>query len=589
MQRRVLIVLLLLVVAGLWWSTQRRTRELAEPGVVYETSLFPDLDPRLVTELGIESLERGVEIRLARDPSGAWRLVDPIEARAYGALVQALLDELVRGVGEPAGELELGAVALRPPRAVITFAEERADGVRRGRLEIGAPGVENRHVHARVPGHPVVGDGVLRASRTLDSLVDISRDHYRDPLLLERTAADVLRIERRGTASLEGGPPVPLDLVLERDGQGGWGLVEPVGMKADRDVANTLLRAAQELRAEQFLPPNVERRQLDEPSVEVSLVRVDGTVDVVALSAEVAEAPAASSRWMARIAGVDAGVDARSVLPLLLPAETFFDTQLVRALRTEIESIELVRGERTLRVARHAGDWTVTVVGDASYPASHGRVEDLLAAFERAQIASFPPMVGFPVGNEERSFRVRTRGGAEFAGRIGATWRDDRLGAEGLAFQREGDALPALIGFDLERWFELDVNDYRRRLLWKVTEGLATSVLLERDGRVRSYRRTGNLWSPADLQHEADVTPRVFYPFLERLLAPRVSGWLDATDLDALDAVSREAKVTLTLADGATRVLRVGSLDGRAVGRLPAGGAFELDPVWLEELDRLLD
>src|SRR5687768_4032772 len=115
-------LLLLLVVAlgaGILWQIRKEqsgTFDIDRP-------LFPDLVPERLTDIRIDYLERGLQMRMARDAQGTWQIVDPIVFPAEPALIERLMEIVGRNRATSVAVPDLAAVKLAKPRAVLELTE----------------------------------------------------------------------------------------------------------------------------------------------------------------------------------------------------------------------------------------------------------------------------------------------------------------------------------------------------------------------------------------------------------------------------------------------------------------------------------
>lgn len=599
MGRRLVLLLLIVLVGVLWWFRTRQIEEIQEDqgAVAVASVLFPGVLEGNVKKLGVDNLERAVDVRLQRNAENVWHVTDPIAARASQSLVGSLVTELTNGSGRLAPKLDLSEAGLDPPRAVVTFEEAVPSGWRKGRLEIGSVDVEGKYVYVRIPDHPdgrrEDGSALLLGSRSWETLVTHDRDAWRDPVLFAEATGALKRIRRMGQVQVEGDGLFGTNqsLTIEVDGQGEWRVVEPVSMKADDTVAQTLIRGLLKLKAHRFVANDAEtkaRFELENAALRFELEWFDGTVRTLELDVPKRgdDVPSADANWVASLVDEDVviALPPRSVPPITLPPEVFYDQQFLRLLRTDVATIELSDGDESLSFRATAGRWTVDDgKGEGALPASASRMEDLLAVLERVTIASFPG--GATLGDgAKRELRVTTFGGMVFEGVLGGPLNDDSIGASGLAFRRVGDELVGLVSAELGELFPLDVTEYRRRILWKVPESQASQISIERGARQLLYWRDGTRWVPRGANHQADVMPDAFYPLAERLLLPKVTGWLDAEP----DELARRTALSLKERDGNVRELEIGfDAEGQVVGRAKTGSWFVLDESFGRSLDEL--
>jgi len=259
-----------------------------------------------------------------------------------------------------------------------------------------------------------------------------------------------------------------------------------------------------------------------------------------------------------------------------MPPEALYDHLIVRAHREDLRRVALASGEDELVLERSDGDWWVRQ-GERRFPASHGKVEDFLGTLERQELGSYLTEETFRPHEPERRLTIVAGEDLRFEGRVGASARDPRTGAEGWHYLREGDDVPALVGESVVRWFDVPLEEWRRRQIHRYDESLVDSVTLELDGVERSYqRRNGTEWFPQGVPTRLPFHSG-FFPVLEALRSLRAESWLTPEDGRELSP-SIDVLIAGSFPRG-TRSFTLGrTAAGEAVCRLPEGEVAVVDP-----------
>ena len=529
-----LVLLAAFVVAALVW--RQRADELGDDRRhVYDHALLPDLKAERVHAIRIDNVERGWQVLLERDAGGVWYLTDPLAFPADRDLVQKLLTVLGRERGQHNATADAASLGFTPPRVVVTLEETGADGAQSHRVEVGAYDVDPSRVYARVPGHPASPDGaaLLRVSRALDNVFQRNPDAFRDTRVTPFLGAQVQRLERFSDASAE----LALDM---RRGDGVWRTGGEHPIQLDPGAAGVLVRCAAELRARGFLddrPDARERRGFDEPRFGYRLTTREGDAVEVLLQRD------ARGQWIALASDGKTVVQLQhnDVQLLRRPAATLYDTAAVRWLRERVQRITLRREEQDVVLLRTSGPEITPRRGDArvgetwevrtdggSFPADIARVEDLLAALERVQIATFVPGVSFSAEEARASFVIETDDGDLHEGWLGPPYEDPKTGVGGELYRRGRENAFGLVAPGLLEVLSVPLDELRPLQVHRVPERFADRIELSVAGAAASerqvYVRDGADWHPFGLELPAS---NAFLEQLDPLLALRVVSWLD--------------------------------------------------------------
>ncbi|MSR64012.1 MAG: DUF4340 domain-containing protein [Planctomycetes bacterium] len=594
MRKGTLLFLLALVgvLAFLWVQKEQETRR-GGPALA-EYPLCPELAAERVRKLRIEHLERGFEMALERDAAGRWFLTDPLAYPAQNALVRTLLEALESARGEPAPEVVLSQVGLDPPKVVLTLQEVNPDGERTLRIELGVVDLDSKLIYARIPGHPRSAEGggdVFRTTRMLANTLERNPDDYRERSATSLSPQDVLSFRRQGQVFLaEEGRFVDLafDALLGPDG---WKRVTLPTVSLDPQALGLLVRGGTDLAIEHFVddsPQDLARWGLDKPVFTVALEPLDGPLVTLSFAHGAGDGakPLDELPWFCMRQGFAHvwEVRLRDVELLTRPADLFFDSLVVRMLRSDVTQLEL-EGGGTRRVLvretkRGKDHWTVREDGPAgagvAQPGNAAAIEAALAQLERVQLAEYLQREPFEAADPPQSFTVVLSNGARLGGTLGRATRDPKSAAQGRQYLRAGDEVVALIGDDVGALCLKPLDEFRSRRVHDIQESTVRALELEHDGKTFTFVNNGdNQWSP---RGEPIAAPKDFTESLDKLLHLAVKRWL---------AVPGESQVLLRVrilplegealaftfgrgADGTVQCVSAAGLAAEVEGELPA-------------------
>jgi len=593
------LVFLVLLVGVLGWFALEKRREAQRGGPqVEEFPLAPGLEPERVRALRVENLERGLAIKFERDAQGRWYMTDPVEYPAQASLVRTLLRTIADARGEPLDGVDPGELGLEPPKAVIECVSVEEGGERTLRLELGGLDFDPARVLARVPGHPHTlagGSDVFATTRALVNTLDRNPDDYRDNRATGLSPQEIVALQRKGTVfSNEAGGPIALEFAALL-GPDGWKTAASPFVTLSPDAMGLLARGATDLVIERFAddaPRDLARYGLEPPVFTLELESFDGRTTRLAFghSPDFAGLDVGAVTWFCR--RDDYGhvweVRTRDVELLTRPATLFYEQSVLRAIREDVQRVELT-GDGARRVLeRERNAWTVRRVveperGDEPrYPAETAEVEAALAVLERAQLAehlreSFEPV------EPSLAFRVRLTNGSWQGGRLGRPTRDPGSGAEGLQYLREGDELVGVLGREVGELCRRPADTFRSRRVHQVLEAEVRIVQLARAGQTYGFLNDGNnSWTT---QGTTLAAPEGFTLSLDALLNLGARRWLEP-DEAAEGEVALEVGIGLGAADPLEfSLLRLA--DGRALCVRKSGERAEVDPKLVERLVEL--
>ncbi len=531
------IVLLVLVVAGLVWAVHwQQGRE--------ESGTFESRRPLVegalagrIQAIRVDHLERGLQLRLERDESGRWWIVDPIEYPAEMAVLDLLLEMLESQMAievEDAGDLS--GLSLDPPRAVLEFEERIGADLVRRRIELGAVDLDQQHAWARVDGV------VVRTLRSLDSTVERDLAGWRARSIFHGLRPHSVVELRRSGSVLWLGQDEQMDVALDAINDDGWRGVEPWGARFDPGFIGRMIQTAAYLRTQSFVddaPGDLAFYGLEPPQMRLELVCADGRTEVLRLSRS-----GAGEDWLAASESSPHiyTVSHDDMLVLTTPIDMLVDREFVRASREGMASVRLEAGGRVVTLEQGRDGWTVSSTGGSSTgglrelapePADGGRVEDLLGEIERARVLAFLPDVEWPSDADSASIRIDFDGRI-VGGRLGPP-HETVDGGRGVLFRREGDELVSLVDETLLEIAALDPEGLRTLQMVLVKELDVARIELATDTAERTYfRNVRGRWSRTGTEVEA----RKFAALVDGLLAVRALRHLPAREPAAgVDAV----------------------------------------------------
>jgi hypothetical protein len=521
MHLRTLLLLIVLVgglVALALWQLEREEAGTAAT----ERTLVTDLSGDAVEVVRVDSLERGLQLRLERDADHGWALTDPLAYPADVSLVGQLLDTLIRHPAQP-WEGDAAALGLRPPRAVVEIESPTSAGTRLHRIELGAVDVDRQHVFARVDGQ------LLRTTATLDTVLALPLPEWRRrEILPDVSPLQVLSLTRTGTFVVPDGRE--LDLRLEALRTEVWSATQPFVAQLGPEAFGTLLSSLCALRAAGFeddAPGPLEHYGLEPPDFRIEITTLSGE----AIALRFAQQPRDERLLCLREGSAHVySIAPETMVWLMAPAETLVDLELARTTRDRVERVRLVADGTETVIERQGFGWEVRAEGGeepllAPTQADPERVSDLLGRIERTRLAEVLPGVEFEPGEAPAGIYVETRD-RTLGGEIGASYDSER-GTRGLLFRRPGETLVGLLEEDLLEVARIDPRSLRSDELHKVPELEVAQVRLvaEWAGARRTWGRDERgRWIPegstAEARDFARLVDRILTVRAERLLEP---------------------------------------------------------------------
>jgi hypothetical protein len=507
------LVVLLLVVLGLSWAAWSVLRSEERSRAAADVRLFEDLDENEIVALRIENLGRDLSLRLERDPSGGWRITDPVEARAEPAPPDLIVQSAMirRGTEVEGGERELARYGLDPPRFVLEVESERGGARTRQRAEFGAvdPDGERMYVHVR--------GMVVRALRDLEPLLDLQLHEFRSSAVSRVDPRDVVEIHRRGTWGPDGAS-LAFDAVREGDA---WTATAPVRGRLDPGAMALYALSTAGMRRERVVDEGLRALAslgLDPPELEIELGSARAEPLVLRFGRGGARR---AGGWNACALGDPTvwSLAAEDLAYLATPLEEFFDHKLHRLARSAVTAIELSAPGGEVQIARQPLGWTVAAarfgsrVFEPPLVARRDLVEDLLGELERFELEDYRVDLAWEDGPAPHRFAL-VAGGERVEGVFGAAYAGAG-GGTSLRFRRAGEDAVALADPAILDWLAKPAHAFWSLTIRETSEADLARIALERGGRKRVFvRNARGLWVPEGGELEARELRGVLDPLL---------------------------------------------------------------------------
>lgn len=532
MHKRTLLILFLAValLAGVaWWQTRVEDHSRAEA----EVPLFEGLAQAEVDTIRVEDVPHAVHMKLTRGSDGQWRMVDPVDVPADGALVQFLLKSALerRCTPVPEGEADPKALGLEPPRIVLELQASTPAGRVKSAVEFGALDPDGRRINVRARGR------LLRTLRDLDTTLSRPLEDFKSHRVLAIDPREVVEVHRRGTLIQEGAgttSDLTLDVFSE---EGSWRVSAPVSAALDPLTTSVWIQGIALLELDKYADQGARLLSdfgLDPAEITITLSTVKEERKVLRLGRP---GHAEGQPWFGTAEGQGFVwfVHPRMVYLLGSSLESLLDRRLVRFAREAIDGLRLEADGGILQLTREGPRWRVSrrVRNDTAYsppePADRKKVEALLARLESAELAGFLLDTALAPAEVRAAFYV-TSGGEEQGGTFGAPYANPG-GGQAVRFQRKGDSIAALADPALLDLARTPLEELWSLQLAEISELDQQALVLSGAGATRAYERgSKGLWTPKGLDLEA----RELRDVLDPLFFPRASQRLSGTDLPPL-------------------------------------------------------
>jgi hypothetical protein len=513
------------------------------------------LDSAKIAKVQISGDKPENAITLVKDDKGAWKAegaaftVDALVARQVADTFSPLPVARLAAYGDA---VKWGDFGLEKPEYTVTVTFGREPETHT--VLLGKPDPTGGRF-VRVDGGKAVG---VIPPEAVKSLARAKLD-FADRTLLTFKPDELMGLSRaKGKDEFELAP-----------GAGdGWDVVKPAKLKADKLLVEELADALGRLRAERIAAfgkkEEVYKQFGLEPAEATVMLTIGEKLDkkVLRLGRSVDAAKPDGDRFVAvEGTGAEAAV---AVLPgalankLLAPPVSFRDRGLARFV--DADQLVLERPGRAVTFTKVAGTWKVTkpLATEAEQAALDDLVNDL-AKLRAADWVSEKPtpeeLKNFGLENPEAVWTVKNGDKVELVLRVGKKTPDGRA----YATVGTGGMVALLAPAQTAKV----LAEYRTRKPWTLDAFQATQIEINRGGKPFVLKKSGMTWSDPAAPADA-IDPRPVAELLGALTALQVERFaVDAdADLKLFGLEKPEATITVTLMDGATRVLAVGGVVG---------------------------
>lgn len=292
--------------------------------------------------VGEESTE--VVVRRAA-PGEPWRLDAPLEAMADQEKVDEVVKEVQFAVGREFVDApeSLSDYGLSPAAARITVVDNKSG--RAQNILLGAVDGEKGGVWAQVAGQRAV----FQMDGHLMMILPRKPDAWRETRLITRRLSELNRVDyRRGEETL----------VLERAADGAWSLTAPALPEVNQFAVSGFLAVLKESRGEPLdAAPAALPGGAAAPEVSITLSHDDGATAQLSLWPN----PDDPALWYAtQDSGGAVALRGVAVDALLLTADEFRSTELLRFNRPDAEVLEFQFENLGVVLEKRHGQWVVT-------------------------------------------------------------------------------------------------------------------------------------------------------------------------------------------------------------------------------------
>jgi len=228
----VLAALLLVCIGFALFTGDLFTSSKPDDKQAKEQPLF-DPAPGKPVELTVEGSAGKIVFKKIDD---AWRIVEPVDARAKDWPVNEVADSLKDLKGRPAGDVKNETTGLDKPLWTVTVVDDKKATFR---LLVGKPRpLESSQTYVR----PAAGKQDFIVNVDFQEKLKKPLSEFRDEMVLDVKSDKVARLTVTGKLSYE---------LAKKDGQ--WGLVKPLSAAADKDEVKKLLDKACRVTASEFV------------------------------------------------------------------------------------------------------------------------------------------------------------------------------------------------------------------------------------------------------------------------------------------------------------------------------------------------
>lgn len=545
------IVLLAAVVGVLAFLVLKKAPDEGPAAALGVEKLLADLDRQSIDFLRIENIDSQRLLEFARQETGAWRMVHPLDVPADDDVIGGLFARIVTSPGTPTIGVSRADVELDPPLAIVEMFEGRGTAdERRHVLEFGALDLDQTQVHVFADGR------ILRTNRGVwDELQRPRPDFRRQRLLPDVEQRDVVAFSRSGLlitgtaddrlpalpselfTSNPGGAMLFMDLEAElADDE--WLASTPHRLRLDPAAMPLYVAALCQVRTARFFDgaaADPVANGFDAPLLAFELKLRDGSVRRIELGSptpNLGTTPMRSWTWVARVDGDDSFhyvLDSHRARALTQPIENLMQFALLRVLRRDMVRVGARTSDGEVVLERRAGRW-FAVDGESALRADEGLVAEWIGDLDRLEYVNvLSPAIGeelAPIGAVE----VVTELGSDLI-ELGPPVAVG--GVEVHPVRRAGEDLWGFVERDLTTLATIDPRSLLDLRLTGLEELEVGGVTVERasDGAQQTWSRDSSTqrWAPYGT---AGVEDRAFARLVDRVVAPVATEWIDADSVE---------------------------------------------------------
>ena len=351
-----LLALVLVVVAGAYYALEAKGKKSEDDA----KRLFL-ADEKEVEKISIKGGEQQV---VAKRDGDAWRLTEPVLAKADTTEINSLLNAILSARRERTIDEQpksLGEYGLEHPSILLTLTlkGDKASPV----LLLGDKNPNGFSVYAKR------GDqaAVFLVADTLRNRLDRRAAEFRDKTVLALEPDKVKQVQLVGKGR---------SISLKNAGAEGWELSQPMKAKADVEMVRQLLWKIKDARVREFVAEGADAKRrygLDQPDLAVDLTEADASKRLLLKKAP---DPKVGLYALAEPGKGVVTTDARLLSDLSKSPFDLRDRSLLRFETTDVKTLTIRRGEQLLTLTKEGDIWKVITPTQAD--AQAGKVYDLL-------------------------------------------------------------------------------------------------------------------------------------------------------------------------------------------------------------------
>ncbi len=203
------------------------------------------------------------EIKLAKNSSGKWQIINPLQARADESTIGSILSslqtsEVKRTVAEKPTAADLKAFGLDQPAVRVSISLK--SGITLPSVSIGSKTPVGDSAYAKRENDPAV----LLTSASLPATLERKLSDFRDKRIMEIKQDSITQLTVKGVKG---------EFTLNKKGPD-WFVDKPRVYRADSSAIEGMLSTISEMSARDFIdesPPNLKKYGLDKPRLQLIL------------------------------------------------------------------------------------------------------------------------------------------------------------------------------------------------------------------------------------------------------------------------------------------------------------------------------